>query len=100
MPGGKLHAAQAPLADRTAYRPLALSQVEMTLAHADERGIAEALEDLLGRYETRRRAGGHQGPPLAGLRLYRMTWGIDPRAANRDRPLSRELLGETRRELP
>jgi len=91
---------EAPLADRTAYRPLALSQVEMTLEHADERGIAEALGNLLGRYETRRRTGGHEGPPLAGLRLYRMTWRIDPRAANRDRPLSRELLGEARRELP
>ncbi len=88
--------AEAPLANRAAYRPLAVSQVEKVLDRGDERRIGEALDDLLARYEARRRKGDHRGPALVGLRLYRMTWTADPTVANRDRPRSRELVAEAR----
>ena len=44
----------------------------------------------------RRRSGLHKGPPLAGLRLYRMTFALDPDPAGRERPLERVLLGNMR----
>ena len=38
------------------------------------------LADLLQRYESGRRDGRHEGPPLETLRLYRVEWAIDPDA--------------------
>ena len=56
--------------------------------------FAEALRDLLRRYEERRRAGQHDGPPLRGLRLYRLQWQLDLWGRNRDQPNQRDLLFE------
>ena len=59
-----------------------------------EAGLRVALTDCLQRYEALRSAGRHDGPPLRALRLYRLTWVLDPRAANRERPDTRLLIAE------
>ena len=56
--------------------------------------IADVLRNILAQYEERRRTGDHAGPELSGLRLYRMTWTLDPWASNRDRPDEKELIAE------
>jgi hypothetical protein len=50
--------------------------------------VAQAMEN----YERRRANSQHDGPPLAGLRLYEVTWRLDPALENLDRPLHRKLL--------
>jgi len=54
----------------------------------------EALRDCLRRYESLRQAGRHHGPPLQGVRLYRLEWQLDPLARNVDRPERRALILE------
>jgi hypothetical protein len=54
--------------------------------------LDEALTGLLWRYHELARAGVHDGPPLAALRLYELEWTIDPAAANIDSPDRRRLL--------
>jgi hypothetical protein len=56
--------------------------------------LPAAVESLLSHYESRRAAGQHRGPPLAGLRLYDFTWRIDPALANLDSPDRQELVCE------
>ena len=59
--------------------------------------IVPPTTDLLrevGRlYERARVDGRHVGPPLTGLRAYRLTWELDRNLTKRDRP-GRQLLGE------
>jgi hypothetical protein len=59
--------------------------------------VTPPTDDLLhvvGRlYERARVAGRHDGPPLTGLRAYRLTWQLDRDLAKRDHP-ARVLLGE------
>jgi len=54
--------------------------------------IHEQLRDCLDRYEERRRAGLHDGEPLAGVRLYEMQWTLQPDAANVETPDSRRFI--------
>jgi hypothetical protein len=77
-----------------AFHPLRLAQLTAALERLSGDRLEEALLDLLTRYGVRRRAGRHDGPPLKGLRLYRMTFAFDPDPAGRDRPISRELVAE------
>lgn len=91
LPGGD----ETPLSDRSAFHPFRLAQLKAALERLAPPARREALEDMLARYEHRRIAGLHAGPGLVGLRVYRMTFECDDRAANRDRPLARELLAET-----
>ncbi len=56
--------------------------------------LPTAVKSLLAHYESRRQAGQHRGPPLAGLRLYDVTWRIEPTLGNLDRPDRQELLCE------
>ena len=62
-------------------------------------GKSKSLEtlchDYLARYEQRRLAGLHQGPPLKGLRLYRYEWTIQPDAANAATPDRVTLIYDT-----
>lgn len=58
--------------------------------------LREAMRDVFTRYEAARVAGQHSGPALQGIRAYRVTWQLDPRARNRDRPDQRELVLEWR----
>ncbi len=72
-----------------------------TLLRAGERErVGAALRDCLARYERRRRAGEHDGPPLRALRYYRTRWQIDPEARNVDRPDGRDLVVEVALDEP
>lgn len=59
-----------------------------------ENRLTPALEDCLKRYDALRTSGIHHGPALQALRLYRVTWLLDPQARNVDNPDRKELLGE------
>ena len=59
--------------------------------------LREALQDSLMRYESLRREGRHDGPPLQGIRLYRVYWKLDPWARNVERPDHRDLVFEVMR---
>jgi hypothetical protein len=61
--------------------------------------LTESMGDCLRRYEARRAAGRHSGPPLSAVRLYQLTWDVDARASNRDAP-RRELIWEVRASTP
>ena len=56
--------------------------------------LEQAARNCLALYETNRRAGVHDSPPLKGLRLYRITWDYDPTARNIEHPKSKELVYE------
>jgi hypothetical protein len=58
--------------------------------------LSAALRWTLDRYESLRRSGAHDGPELQGMRLYLLSWPLDPSLANRDVPAERRLLGEVR----
>jgi hypothetical protein len=57
---------------------------------ADARQAA-AIEVLMRRYESARRAGHHDDPPLLALRSYDVTWTLESGARNRDAPGVRVL---------
>lgn len=59
-----------------------------------ERDIKIALHDVLERYETLRRSGVHQGPPVIGMRLYELDYTIDRDAANVHAPDRRRFIAE------
>ncbi len=59
--------------------------------------LRRGLADLADRYEARRLAGLHDGPALAGLKVYRVTWELDPWARNVDAPARMDLLAEIHR---
>jgi hypothetical protein len=58
--------------------------------------LHDAVHDIWTRYEVRRRSGGHDGPPLAGVRLYALKWRLDAHAHNAQQPDEREMLIEVR----
>ena len=62
--------------------------------------IREQLRDCLERYEVRRRAGEHHGPPLRAVRLYEMRWTLDADAANVDTPDTRSMVEEVEWAAP
>lgn len=66
----------------------------------DTERLDAALTDLHTRYERRRRAGEHDGPPIRSVRIYRQFWDdIDPRVNPLPPPDRRYLVGESRAEL-
>jgi hypothetical protein len=52
----------------------------------------------LRRYEARRIAGEHGGPAIDGIRLYTLSWDLEPYAANIERPRSKTLVAEVHRQ--
>lgn len=64
------------------------------MGNASQPRLPKVAGSLLEIYNTRRAAGLHNGPPMEGLRLYEVTWRIDPTLANLDRPENRKLLAE------
>lgn len=62
------------------------------LGEVDPAPARRALAGLLSAYETRRRLGMHDGPPLDRVEVYRLRWAAQPGAANFDEPGSRTLL--------
>ena len=75
--------------------PIGLRQIYRSQGNAPR--IHAALEDCLERYERRRIDGEHDGPPLRGIRLYIVSWDIQPYARNLDEPRSRQLIAEATR---
>ena|SRR5678816_717871 len=66
-------------------------------AHFDQALGVPALNDVLQRYERRRRVQEHSGPALVRVRLYRMTHQLEPWADNLGAPAQRVLLAESDR---
>ena len=62
------------------------------LGESDPTPARRALAGLLDAYETQRRFGEHDGPPLDRIEVYRVRWTAQPGAANYDSPDSRTLL--------
>jgi hypothetical protein len=56
--------------------------------------VREALLDVLRRYEERRVAGKHSGPELIGVRLYVVSWDVQPFARNLTAPMERRLVAD------
>jgi hypothetical protein len=88
-----------PLIERPYLRPLdagtlgaALSR--MNKQHDCERTLDRALRACLARYDALRQAGRHDGPPLRGARLYRLTWEVGRDGSPSPQPGGRELLHE------
>lgn len=96
LEGGE--AREIPLLASAYLLPFDKARLPMALArmhpHPNNPAVRAAVRDCLLRYEARRRAGHHQGPPLRGVRLYRLTWQLDPWAGNADSPDRKELLME------
>lgn len=63
-------------------------------AHTVRADTAEMLRVVGRLYERARRERQHDGPPLRGVRVYKVTWVLDPMAANRSHPDRKVLLGE------
>ncbi len=59
-----------------------------------------AAADMLKRYESLRLKGRHDGPAINGLRIYRVIWDLDSRAANVDAPTSKTLIAEAFDTVP
>ena len=85
--------------DKEAYIvPFAYSELLRSLYSLDVLGELDptparrALTGLLDAYETQRRLGEHDGPPLDRIELYRVRWTAQPGAANFNEPDSRTLL--------
>ena len=62
------------------------------LGEVDPTPARRALAGLLDAYETQRRLGEHDGPPLDRIEVYRVRWTAQPGAPNYDSPNSRTLL--------
>lgn len=58
----------------------------------DGERASSALAYLFRRYEQRRAAGQHDGPPVHALRVVRVEWSLRPGAANARVPDARTLL--------
>jgi hypothetical protein len=52
----------------------------------DPQAAVKALDGLLDYYALRRERKEHEGPPLAGMKYYRLRWEFDWWAKNRDTP--------------
>jgi len=90
---------ETPLLDSAYLAPLDQSRLPLGLrriAQAPGSGdrLRRAIADCLHRYDQRLSRGDHHGPALVGIRLYLVTWRLQPNAANIDRPDDRQLLAE------
>jgi hypothetical protein len=76
-------------------QPFDNSRLADALEHARQKDkLQEAVADCLTRYEVLRRAGRHDGPPLVAMRLYEVTWTLDPSPSDLNQPDHKELLTE------
>jgi hypothetical protein len=84
-----------PLDKNEYFEPFDNSRLPAALNIAlSEHRLMPALEDCLQRYDALRVSGIHQGPTLQALRLYRVTWTLNPQASNVNAPDHKELVGE------
>ena len=87
--------AEVPLDDNTYIEPFDnASLFEALNIVLNENRLTPGLKDLLQRYEVLRSAKIHNGPPIRGLRLYRVTWYLNDQASNENTPAERVFLGE------
>ena len=98
---GVAQAGEFPLAPERQLRPFDSVRVHHSLGQLltradDGTSTRRALQNLHELYERGRRAGEHSGPPIQALRLYRVSWRIEPGLTNRSAPEERELLYELR----
>lgn len=86
------------LDDEAYIVPFAYSELLRSLYSLDVLGEVDAtparraLAGLLEAYESRRRAGFHDGPLLDRVEVYRLRWTPQPGAANFSEPDARTLL--------
>ncbi|MEP6592692.1 MAG: hypothetical protein ABJC51_03325, partial [Acidobacteriota bacterium] len=57
--------------------------------------LQRAITDVLVRYNARRATGAITGPELQAIRLYKISWTLEPFAANLDLPTTRVLMAES-----
>jgi hypothetical protein len=98
---GVAQAGEFPLTPERQLRPFDSVRVHHSLGQLltradDATATRRALQNLHALYERGRRAGEHTGPPIQALRLYRVSWHIEPGLTNRSAPEERELLYELR----
>lgn len=98
-------APELPLVERKYIEPFDHARLWFSLKRIDsetdrDAKLREALDDCLRRYDALRHAGRHDGPPLAGLRLYRLRGRLDAWARNPGSPTDRTLLYEVLRSDP
>jgi hypothetical protein len=90
---------EVPLLSHRELWPLDQSRLPLGLRamssepDADER-VRSALLDVLRRYEGRRTSEEHSGRPLVAIRLYLVSWQLEPFARNLDSPTERRLLAD------
>lgn len=90
---------EVPIVSYQELWPLDQSRLPIGLrAMYDEEGaddrVRTVLRDVLRRYEARRRSGAHSGRPLIAIRLYLVSWQLEPFARNLDSPTERRLLAD------
>jgi glucosyl-dolichyl phosphate glucuronosyltransferase len=94
-------ATEVPLRDGDWIEPF--DQCRLTTALSGAYGnvrrrsqIGVMLRDCLRRYEEGRTVGRHNGPPLQAVRLYELTWRVDPHGARDPEasPSGRRLLAQ------
>ena len=90
---------EVPMVSYRELWPLDQSRLPIGLrAMYDEEGaddrVRAVLRDVLRRYEARRPSGAHSGRALTAIRLYLVSWQIEPFARNLDRPNERRLLAD------
>ncbi len=64
--------------------------------HGGKEATQQGLADFLRRYEAARALGQHNGPPLEEIRVYKVSWTLDPLARNVNQPDSKKLLSAVR----
>lgn len=84
-----------PLDDNAYIEPFDnASLVEALRIALNEKKLTPVLKDLFERYQVLRLAKIHNGPPIEGLRLYRVTWYLNDQASNEKTPFEKVSLGE------
>jgi hypothetical protein len=74
------------------FDPSRMTEALTTLAGDPK--LHEGLADCLRRYELLRQSGGHDGPELSGLRMYRVTFTLDADGRNIDQPDAKQLIDQ------
>ena len=100
--GDAVASSEFPLLDAAALQPFDQARLSIGLRKLQRReGNADlriAMNEALARYEALRQAGQHEGPPLRAVRLYELSWTLDPLARNVAMPDERTLVLEVERD--